>query len=129
MRNNNCLDCLNMGEGIPAENTGWYHPCKLGLPNEDLQDLSLCHRFEPNMGFQMGGYYTHTHFEGFPNSGCIELIIHGDLEFPKTDQIEWIRVHICDFTQIEDWVAFWGKELRRRGWIEQTAPAGGEEGK
>lgn len=119
MKNNNCFYCLNAGKGVPAENTGWYHPCRLGIANEGLQDVKTCPKHAENRGFQIGGYYTHMHFEGDEPNGCLEWFIHGDGEFPKSDEkrSEWIQFHICDFRQIEKWVEVWGAELRRRGLI------------
>jgi hypothetical protein len=119
MKNNECFDCLNHGEGVSAENTGWYHPCKLGIANEGLQDCTTCPSYLMNRGFQIGGYYTHMHFEGNkaePN-GCLEWVIHSDGEFPQSLPENWIRFHICDFRQIERWVSEWGTELRKHGLI------------
>ena len=67
MNNNNCFDCLNHGEGELAENTGWYRLCKFGIENNGLQEIEKCEKYEPNVGFQIGGYYTHMHFEGEQN--------------------------------------------------------------
>ena len=58
MKNNNCFYCLNQCEGQLAENTGWYHPCKLGIQNEGLQNIKDCPSYSPNTGFQIGGYYS-----------------------------------------------------------------------
>lgn len=63
MKNNNCFYCLNQCEGQLAENTGWYYPCKLGIQNEGLQNVKECPSYSPNTGFQIGGYYSHIHFE------------------------------------------------------------------
>jgi len=45
-------------------------------------------------------------------------VIHGNGEFPSDEQLNWITFHICDFRQIERWVEFWGKELRKRNLIK-----------
>ena len=118
MRNNECFYCLNHGDGEAAENTGWYHHCKFGIENEDLQEVEKCPKWEPNKGFQIGGYYSHMHFEFDENTdNCIEWIIHSDGEFPTDNPKEMIRFHICEFQQIENWVNFWGKYLREKGVI------------
>lgn len=119
MKSNECFNCLNHSDGKLAENKGWYHPCKLGITNEGLQDCTTCPSYGMNSGFQIGGYYTHMHFEanGSEPNGCLEWIIHGDGEFPKSDPSEFIKFHICDFRQIEEWVKEWGIELRKRGLV------------
>ena len=106
MKNNACFDCLNHGDGSLAENTGWYYPCNLGVDNEGLQDVSLCDKWEPNKGFQIGGYYSHMHFEWnkAEHSPCLSWVIHSDGEFPTKNKQEMIRLHICDFNQIEEFV-------------------------
>jgi len=117
MKNNECFDCLNHGEGKFAENTGWYHPCKFGIKNEGMKEVEKCPKFLPNKGFQIGGYYSFTHFEfskDVPNE-CMELFFHSNGEFPKDDEEEFIQFHICDFTQLESWVKYWGKYLRKVG--------------
>jgi len=136
VKNNNCFSCLNHleKEGVLAENTGWYHPCKFGIKNDGMNDIEKCEKYEPNQGFQMGGYYTHMHFEADPvyeismdgegQTNCLEWFIHGDGQFPSTDPEKWLNIHICDFRQIEEWVKFWGKELRRRGWISKDTEEG-----
>ena len=120
MKHNSCFDCLNHAKGELAENTGWHHPCKLGIENEGLSDLSKCEKYEPNQGFQIGGYYTQMHFEGEPSresNACLEWVIHGNGEFPTKHPSEFLRFHLCDFTQLEEWVKFWGIELRKRGLV------------
>lgn len=119
MKNNECFYCLNHGEGKPADNTGWYHPCKLGIENEGLREIEKCEKWKPNKGFQIGGYYSHMHFEFDENNSneCMEWVIHSDGEFPRDNPNEMIKFHICDFRQIEEWVKFWGKYLRERGAI------------
>lgn len=128
---NACWYCKNVCNSR-AEMPGWSHDCKLGIDNTGFDDTKKiaeqCNKFDPRKGFQMGGYYTHMWFEysGTPPSeggeidGCLEWVIQGDLEFPIPDdepEREPIKIHICDFTQIENWVSFWGKELRKRGWV------------
>lgn len=119
MKNNNCFNCLNHDQNnfIPADDTGWYIPCRLGIKNEGLQDIKHCPQYNPNNGFQIGGYYSHMHFE--QDGGCLKWIIHSNGEFPQNDPEQFIQFHICDFRQIEEWVKFWGKELRKRGWIQK----------
>ena len=76
-------------------------------------------------GFQIGGYYTDMDFE-IDNyctdmDPCLRWLIFSDGEFPR-DAAE-IEFHICDFRQIERWVKYWGKELRKRGWITEDGDA------
>jgi hypothetical protein len=119
MKSNECFDCLNQGKGILAENDGWYHPCKFGHKNEGLKDIATCEDYSPNKGFQIGGYYSHMHFEYEKDAGdqCVEWIIHSDGKFPTDKEEDFIKFHICDFTQIEEFVKFWGKKLREDGVI------------
>jgi hypothetical protein len=117
MKNNNCFYCVNAKQGEPAENTGWYHPCSLDHFNEDMQKIEQCPDYYPCNGFQMGGHYTHTHFECSGPGECMMLYIHGDLEFPQSDPRNWLKIHICEFQQIEQWVKFWGGFLRSRGLV------------
>lgn len=117
MKNNECFYCLHHLEGEMAENKGWYHPCKFGLKNEDLQEIEKCEKYEPNNGFQIGGYYSHIHFEynkETPNE-CMQMIIHSDGEFPTDEKDEQIKFHICDFRQIERFVKIWGDYFRKIG--------------
>ena len=77
-----------------------------------------CPGGEPQEGFQIGGYYSHMWFERqdqLEANGCLEWMICSDGEFPS-DTPE-TQFHLCDFRQLEQFVAFWGKELRRRGWV------------
>jgi len=113
MKNNACFNCINSLEGILAENTGWYNPCKFDIKNEGLQNIKKCKKYTPNNGFQLGGYYTKMHFE--KDGKCLSWYIHGDGEFPSDDPNEWIKFHVCDFNQIEKWAKFWGKQLRKGG--------------
>lgn len=123
---NACWYCRNVGKSTVKIGDGWSHDCKFGIENTGFDDKKSirdkCDKYDPREGFQMGGYYTHMWFEGgFEEvDGCLEWVIQGDLDFPISDDDEEkkpIKIHICDFKQIEDWVKFWGKELRRRGWI------------
>ena len=70
-----------------------------------------------NKGFQIGGYWNKMHFED-DGGGCLKWHIHGDGQFPSDNESDWIEFHICDFTQIEEFVKFWGKELRKKGLIK-----------
>lgn len=120
MKVNNCFYCLNADHknGINVDGEpGWYYPCNLDIENQGLENISSCEKYSMNHGFQMGGYYTHMHFE--IDGCCLQWVIHGDGENPKNDKNDWSRVHICDFRQIEEWVKVWGKELRARGWINE----------
>lgn len=62
MKSNKCFYCLNKGEGVAADK-GYHYPCTKGIENEGLQDISKCEKYSPCNGFQIGGYYTHMHFD------------------------------------------------------------------
>jgi len=117
MKSNKCFYCLNKGEGVAADK-GYHYPCTKGIENEGLQDISKCEKYSPCNGFQIGGYYTHMHFEQEEHADCLEWVIHSDGEFPTEDEEQMIQFHICDFEQIEKWVEFWGKRLRENGMIK-----------
>lgn len=121
MKNNDCFNCLNCGEGKLAENTGWYHPCKLNIENEGLKNVKECKSYSPNKGFQIGGYYSHIHFEYNKEKvdECMEMIIHSDGEFPKEDSEYQIKFHICNFKQLEDFVKEWGEYFRTIGVVSK----------
>lgn len=136
-----CRNCTNNRQ----EDRQWLHDCLVGVENDVFdgsEDIRNCPKADPRHGFQMGGYYTHMWFETDPittpkeveeygievvRDRCLTWTIQGDLEFPISDEDRAtkkpIEIHICDFTQIEEWVKIWGKELRRRGWIvdDETA--------
>ena len=93
--------------------------------NGNVEQVLACPKGEPRIGFQIGGCYTHMWFEycgtppadgGVPNA-CLEWHIASDGKFPTQDNSSGIQFHICDFEQIEAFVAFWRAELRRRGWV------------
>jgi hypothetical protein len=120
-----CFYCLNCIASKP-DKVGWIHDCKLGIDNTGFDDREIiaeqCNSFQPRDGFQMGGYYTHMYFEREGNevNPCLNWVIQGDLNFPIPDgeqERQPIKIHICDFHQIEEWVQLWGIELRKRGWI------------
>ena len=117
MKNNNCFYCLNHLDGELAENTGWYHPCNLGIKNEDLQNVKECENYFPNTGFQIDGYYSHVHFEfnKLQKNSCMEMIIHSNGEFPTENSHEQIQLHLCDFRQLEHFVKEWGEYFRKIG--------------
>lgn len=96
------------------------NPAQVGNEPEDVR---TCAKGEPQVGFQIGGYYRHMWFEGEPPvklrggarvGGCLEWWIDGDAEYPGKGHMQF---HLCDWHRIESWVEFWGKELRRRGWV------------
>ena len=122
MKNNNCFYCLNQCKGQLAENTGWYHPCKLGIQNEGLQNVKECPSYSPNTGFQIGGYYSHIHFEYNKENAneCMEMIIHSDGEFPTEETERQIQFHICDFRQLEHFVKEWGEYFRKIGVVSDS---------
>lgn len=116
-----CNNCCNQ----TIDDIGWKYDCNLGIENTEFKNKSTiqnqCSKFDSREGFQIGGYYTHMHFVNHspdePNS-CLEWMIQGDLNFPKSDPTEFTSIHLCDFRQIEEWVKYWGTELRRRGWVK-----------
>ncbi len=129
-----CFRCRHggrqLGEHRSHGSTSIFN-CALGIDNSmmngGIEQVLACPKGDPRVGFQIGGYYTHMWFEydgtppaegGNPNS-CLEWMIASDGEFTTEDDKPGIEFHICDFTQIERWVAFWGEELRRRGWITE----------
>lgn len=120
-----CFACRASGGSdnhVARDGGGFHHQyiCSKNLPmpssSADMSDadlVSACPGGEPREGFQIGGYYSHMWFE--PEGSCLNWNICSDGEFP-TDQ-PTIQFHICDFTQLERFVAFWGKELRKRNLI------------
>lgn len=107
----------------PKDKSGWGYDCKLGIDNSELDGIpaemgAKCPKFDPRVGFQMGGYYTHMWFE--EDGDCLTWVIQGDGEFPIDEndaERKFLRFYICDFEEIEMFVKFWGDELRRRGLV------------
>lgn len=120
MKNNRCFDCLNHGEMIAAENNGWYNECKLNVENNGMENIEECEHYFPCNGFQIGGYYSHVHFEFESEecNDCMEMILHSDGEFPTDDPSKMLRLHLCDFRQLEKFVKFWGKYFRKKGIVK-----------
>lgn len=119
---------------VPREGGGFHHQysCSKGLPmpssSPDISDadiVSACPGGAPTEGFQIGGYYSHMWFESENNSpdDCLTWVIGSDGEFPTIEKEKRIELHVCDFRQIERFVAFWGRELRKRGVITDSASA------
>lgn len=110
-----------------VEKDGKFYPqykCRKNLsmpdhqyPRSDVEIVLECPGGDPRYGFQIGGYYTHMWFERDEPNSCLEWMIASDGEFPSQNGEPEISFHICNFKQIERFVEFWGKELRRRGWI------------
>ena len=129
MSNHACFHCRNAINGhiIPP---GWSYDCAKGIDNKHMdggiEQVVACPEGEPQIGFQIGGYHTHMYFEQDDDSitkpGCLEWHIESDGEFPvhgnNRPGRQPIQFHLCDFTQLEEFVEFWGKELRRRGWVK-----------
>lgn len=123
-----CFHCRNHCDDRPhPSGIGWAYSCRHGLDTEQVPDspdgVLACSKGDVQYGFQIGGYYRHMYFEGEPPvflgggcrlGGCLDLHIQGDAEFPQGKDIE---LELCEFQQLEEWVKFWGKELRRRGWV------------
>ena len=116
----NCRHCCN--SRFSRTGTGWDHDCALGIDNAELNNMMTCPSVDPRVGFQLGGYYSHMWFENEygDRNGCLNWHIESDGEFPTNEDApdRVINFHVCDFRQIEAFVEFWGKELRRRGWVE-----------
>lgn len=121
-----CFDCRKHITLPFSEKEGWRYQCKEGRDTKGANPMT-CPGGDVQRGFQIGGYYTHMWFEtdgslvseGATNDPCLTWMIASDGEFPTEDGEVGIRFHLCDFTQLEAWVAFWGKELRKRGWITE----------
>lgn len=117
-----CFYCRHHTNGR-IEESGWSYDCKLGIDNRDkngyVEDVIACEKGAPQIGFQIGGYYTHMWFESNDNDTdpCLEWIICSDGQFPVDDDKDGIGFHVCGFYQLEHFVEFWGKELRRKGII------------
>jgi hypothetical protein len=129
-----CFACRNSRRSdkhVPREGGGFHHQywCVKGFAMPDSDPLQSdadqvvkCAGGDPREGFQIGGYYSHMWFERKseePNA-CLDWMIASNGEFPTADDSAGIKFHICDFRQIERFVAFWGKELRRRGWVTSS---------
>ncbi len=118
-----CSYCSHSINGKVTVGEGWSFDCDLGIDNSQInggpEKVMECPKADLRFGFQIGGYFSYMYFErgdGVPND-CIEWILGSDGEFPTEDKEKSIQFHICDFRQIEKFVAVWGKELRRRGWV------------
>lgn len=123
-----CFYCRNyLNARANPDGPGWVYDCRLGLDTSTIaynpEAVTACPSGDVQLGFQIGGYYRHMWFDGETPvfigggatiGGCLDLHIQGDAEFPQGESMEF---HLCEFQQLEEWVAFWGKELRRRGWV------------
>lgn len=117
-----CFNCRNRKEKSPME----AEECLRGHTTysvKSVKELSICSDFNPRVGFQIGGYWSHMWFTQ-ENPGhidtCLKWNICSDGEFP-TDKPA-ISFHICDFEQMEKFIEFWRWELERRGWISPREP-------
>lgn len=119
-----CFDCrnsCNVDHHVPREGGGFHHQYSC---SENVQPIpkrgEQCPKKDPRIGFQLGGYYSHMWFERHDHSEvneCLEWMIASDGDFPTKDGKVGIQFHLCDFRQLEEFVKFWGKELRKRGWV------------
>jgi hypothetical protein len=113
-----CFYCRNATNARP-DIPGWAYDCKAGIDNTTLSggiEVAMqCPQVNPRFGFQVGGHLKHMWFEKPPGrkSDCMEWI-WDTIDTPELPA----SLHICNFTQLERFVEFWGKELRRRGWIK-----------
>lgn len=50
-------------------------------------------------GIQLGGYWTETHIEMDGIDDCVNLIIHGDGQFPlsEDESKDFLSLHFCQF--------------------------------
>lgn len=116
---NHRIDFIEDANGHKVPN-GHAYDCALGIDNTNLNGglevAMTCPSCEPMKGFQMGGYYTHMWFED--DEGCLTWVIQGDGDFPTElgDEEKQMRIHICDFGQVEEFVEFWVKEFEKRKW-------------
>lgn len=126
----NCFDCRKHITLPFDQKEGWRYQCKEGRETKGANPMT-CPGGDVQRGFQIGGYYSHMWFEtegstvaeGANHDPCLNWMIASDGEFPTENGEVGIEFHLCDFTQIERWVAFWGKELRKRGWITEVEDA------
>lgn len=122
-----CRNAISRPDIYVERSGGGFHhqfSCKVALPmpncdvdRPDEEIVASCSGGKPCLGFQIGGYYSHMWFEA--DGACLAWSICSDGDFP-TDKPEFV-FHICDFKQIERFVDFWGKELRRRGLVPEVA--------
>ena len=99
-----CFNCRNRKEKSPME----AEECLRGHTTysvKSVKELSICSDFNPRVGFQIGGYWSHMWFTQ-ENPGhidaCLKWNICSDGEFP-TDKPA-ISFHICDFEQMEKFI-------------------------
>ena len=129
-----CFYCRNSIKPRSEEDIEeWAYRCKYGIDNTEMNghgtippydSLSLvinCPKGSPRLGFQIGGYYTHMWFENDVDSSLpiepgshLKWCIASDGDFPTENDETGIEFHICDFEQIEQFVKFWKKEIKRR---------------
>ena len=82
-----------------------------------LESCEQCPDFAPRVGFQVGGYYSHMWFEQI-GKDCLEWIMQTDGDFPIHDDDnpngrQPLQLHLCGFQQLEAFVNFWGRWLRK----------------
>lgn len=113
-----CFYCLHSKSEYISNNV--THSCLKGLDNSTLKDVNECDDYYPSQGFQIGGYYSKIHFEfeKGENNTCCEMVIHSNGEFPTENTESMIKLHLCDFEQLEEFIDVWGKFLRKKGVIE-----------
>jgi hypothetical protein len=106
---------------VPREGGGFHHQYSC---NENVHPIPKakepCSKKDPRIGFQIGGYHSHMWFERHDYSevnDCVNWMIASDGDLPTKDGSAEIQFHLSDFRQLEEFVKFWGKELRQRGWV------------
>ena len=115
-----CFHCRHSIEKTDLTLHGRLYTCQKGhqlLKSESPYDVANCPDGAPQFGFQIGGYWSHMWFEkSSPHNTCLEWIICNNGDHPTSEPST--QIHICDFKQLENFVAFWGKYLREKGCIE-----------
>ena len=74
---------------------------------------------KPNTHISIGGYLSKVEFiaESIESDSCMDMVIHSDGDFPTDNASEQIKLHLCDFTQLENLVKEWGDYFRKTGVI------------
>lgn len=130
-----CRNSLRRDDLVRSGTHDVIYDCALGIDNSamngTIEQVIACPSGDPRQGFQIGGYYTHMWFtyegtppnEGGNPNGCLLWHIASDGESPTHDGTDRINFHLCDFEQLEAFVAFWRTELERRGWLTKDEEA------
>ncbi len=119
-KGSSCFDCEYNHNGRIVE-LGWSYDCSKGVDNSKMnngiEDVIKCKQSSPQVGFQIGGYYSHMTIK--KDGDCLEWYIKSDGEFPNDKT--GISFHICDFEQIENFVKFWRKQIDNNRLIDMES--------